>query len=443
MLIRGLSVASGDQMYCRCCYLRNIACAILFFAHHSANAGNGLNLIGFGIESNFLAGADIAVSRDTSALNTNPAGLTQIDSTELDSHFAIGYSGEFRHEDSLGNNRSVEGKFIPLGDFGFAHTFSGTGITAGFGMFGQGGSGYRYSNLNTAFGTRDELSALFRIGKLTPGIAYRASDRLSLGIALPIVVGDLRQKLFPETSVFNSANPGQSFFGSELKDARGAALGVRLGAQYRISDAITFGVTYSSKTRLPLKDGHVRLNMTATGLGKVNYRNAQVDGLALPQEIGFGVSVRPDDPWLISVKVAWLNWSDALNSTTLTATDPDNPAAPTRLENKGTLNWRDQYVFALGAEYKFNDRTSILGGYNYGKNPIPNETTNPLLAAFAEQHITLGVLHKFGASWVLAAGLEYDFRKTVTYNNPELPFGAGARETGELAALHVGLTRRW
>ena len=194
---------------------------------------------------------------------------------------------------------------------------------------------------------------------------------------------------------------------------------------------------------MPLKDGHVRLNMTATGLGTVNYRNAQVDGLALPQEIGFGISLRPADPWLISVKVAWLNWSGALNSTTLTATDPDNPAAPTRLENKGTLNWRDQYVFALGAEYKFNDRTSILGGYNYGKNPIPNETTNPLLAAFAEQHITLGFLHKLGASWILAAGLEYDFRKTVTYNNPELPFGAGARETGELAALHVGLMRRW
>lgn len=43
-----------------------------------AFATNGINLIGFGAESTLMAGADIAVARDTSALNTNPVGLTQI-----------------------------------------------------------------------------------------------------------------------------------------------------------------------------------------------------------------------------------------------------------------------------------------------------------------------------------------------------------------------------
>jgi hypothetical protein len=48
----------------------------LLFTSLAAHATNGINLIGFGAESSLMAGADVAVARDTSALNTNPAGLT-------------------------------------------------------------------------------------------------------------------------------------------------------------------------------------------------------------------------------------------------------------------------------------------------------------------------------------------------------------------------------
>lgn len=39
----------------------------------AAEATNGLNLIGFGPESVAMGGADTAVARDTTALNTNPS----------------------------------------------------------------------------------------------------------------------------------------------------------------------------------------------------------------------------------------------------------------------------------------------------------------------------------------------------------------------------------
>ena len=52
-----------------------VACVLPF----AAMATNGLNLIGFGTESVAMGGADTAVARDTSALNTNPAGLGQLE----------------------------------------------------------------------------------------------------------------------------------------------------------------------------------------------------------------------------------------------------------------------------------------------------------------------------------------------------------------------------
>ena len=407
-----------------------------------AIAGNGLNLIGFGIESNQLAGADVATAGDTGALNTNPAGLSKLSGKTLDIHGAFGYALGMRHRDTLGNDAETENKFIPLTDFGYAARLE-NGVVWGVGAFAQGGSGNVYKDLITPFGTRDELSSQFRILKLSPGAAYRFTETLSVGFSVPIVFADLQQKIFPETSVFSSATPAQSFFGTKLSNAHGFGYGLRLGMQFYASDNLTLGATYANKIRLNLDRGKIDVNMSAAGLGNVTYRDAKVQGLALPQEVGLGIAFRLSDPWLVSLKVAWLDWSDALKSSTLTASNPDNPAAPSSISNSASLNWRDQFVFAVGVAYRASEATSWSAGFNYGKNPIPNETTNPLLAAFAERHVTFGVRHKLSANWELAGGIEYDLPKTVTYTNPEQPFGPGAQERGELIALHFGLSRRW
>jgi long-chain fatty acid transport protein len=65
-------------------------------------ATNGLNQIGFGTESVGMGGADIAVARDTSALNTNPAGLSQIKNNLIDLNGAIVYTKNIKHKDQFG-----------------------------------------------------------------------------------------------------------------------------------------------------------------------------------------------------------------------------------------------------------------------------------------------------------------------------------------------------
>ena len=185
-----------------------------------ACAGNGLNLIGFGAESVLMGGADTALARDTTALNTNPAGLARLPGSSLDLFGGLAYGSDVRHLDGLGNDRNVSNRFIPIGGFGYARRIGDTGLTAGVGFFAQGGAGSVFENLTTAFGTRDELSGLFAIARVSPGLAWRASDRLSLGVAIPITFADARQKVFPNTSFFNAITPAASFFGYELKGAR-------------------------------------------------------------------------------------------------------------------------------------------------------------------------------------------------------------------------------
>lgn len=408
----------------------------------AATATNGLNQIGFGTESVGMGGADIAVARDTSALNTNPAGLTQIDGALADINVAIGYAGDIKHKDQFGNNKNNSNKYPILGNVGYVRKLPRLPVSVGIGLFAQGGSGNQFNNLNTAFGTRDDLSVLFRVARLTPGVAWQVNDVLYIGASLIGTYADLEQEVFPNTSSANPSDPSMSFFGFKLKDMNSFSTGIKLGLMYKPNNWLTAGAAYNNKVNLDL-EGRMRVNLTALGLGNVTYSDAEAKNVDQPQEFGFGVAVQATDKLLLALELNWIDWSDAVTTGIITASDPDNPAAPPTLENATDNNWRDQYVIAAGVAYKWNDRTLLRAGYNYGRNPIPNEYLNPLLNTIATHHLTAGFGRALSDAWRIDGALEWDIRNDETYTNPQLPFGEDAEAVGELFAVHFRVSRTW
>lgn len=405
-------------------------------------ASNGLNLIGFGAESYIMGGADLAVARDTTAMNTNPAGLSQIDNRRLDLYFALGFPLDgFRHQDMFGNDARISSPPAKLANFGYGHRM-GDRTTVGLGLFAQGGSGIEHDALETAYGTRDELSVAFLIARLTPAVAVQVNDVLSVGASLLVTYSSFAQRFFPNTS-YADPDPSRSFFGSELKDLETLNVGAKLGLLYRVSNRIRLGVAYTSRVPLKFEEGRMIANMSAVGLGNVTYRSVTAEGIDQPQELGIGLAFEPTDRWLLAGEVNWIDWSEAVERTTLEARDPDNATAPATIRVTQDQNWRDQYVLALGLVYAWTERAVIRAGYNYGRNPVPAETINPLLAPVGEHHVTFGGGYQIGSTWRIDGGVEYAFENEVTYTNPNLPFGPNAKESYEFTSLHMTLSREW
>ncbi|TAK60578.1 outer membrane protein transport protein [Methylobacter sp.] len=400
-----------------------------------ALATNGINLIGFGTESTLMGGADIAVARDTSALNTNPAGLTQIHGQAFDG-FASGLrTFDLSHKDSFGNDKHADNKYTFLGGGGYAMSIDSVPCTAGIGLFSQGGAGGVFKNINTAFGNRDDMSSLFAMAKISPGVGCKINDAWSVGASLAITYASVKQKFFPNTSV--GAVP---FAGYKLDDASALKVGFKLGVQYRVNPSLTLAATYTEKTELPLTDGELDANYSGMGLGVVKYRNASVMGLALPREAALGLAFKPVDAWLLSFKVNWINWADAIKSVTLRATDPENSLAPADYQIVTAGDWKNQWVFASGLAYNWNELTTLYAGYNYGNNPIPAQNSSPLLAGILDHHITLGAARQISRQWRLTGGLEYMLPVKENYTSPL--FG-NAEVRNEALFLHLMLSRRW
>ncbi|MGZ4956552.1 MAG: OmpP1/FadL family transporter, partial [Methylobacter sp.] len=160
----------------------------------------------------------------------------------------------------------------------------------------------------------------------------------------------------------------------------------------------------------------------------------------LPREVALGAAFKPAETWLLSFKLNWINWADAVKSATLRATDPGNSSAPAVYQIVTPGDWKNQWVFASGLAYTWNERTTLYAGHNYGRNPIPAQNSTPLLAGILEHHVTLGIARQISRQWRLTGGLEYMLPVKVDYTSPL--FG-NAEVRNEALFLHLMLSRRW
>ena len=397
-----------------------------------SNATNGINLIGYGAESTLMGGADTAVARDTSALNTNPAGLAQIKGKLFDGYGSLLRTTDLAHKDAL-NDQHADNRYVMLAGGGYAQQLESLPCTAGIGFFSQGGAGAEFKHIKTPFGTDDEMSSLFGIAKVTPGLGCQVTDKLSIGGSVSLIYASIEQKFFYHTP------PAGNFAGFENKGADTIRFGFKLGAQYKLNEQLTLGASYTEKTELPLTGGTAKFNFGSSGIAK--YDNLSIKGFALPREVAIGAAFKPNAELLLSAKINWINWADAINDVTTKWSDTSSTFAPATMVNVNQQDWHNQIVYALGTAYTYDDKTTLYAGYNYGKNPVPKNNSSALLAATLEDHITLGFARKLDETWKLTSGIEFLLPKKVTYDSPL--FGNNTEVRNEGFFIHSMLSKNW
>lgn len=412
------------------------AALLLVFTAAPAGAGNGMNGYGTGARSMGMAGADLAIPNGIYSIATNPAGLGHIRGHEASAYIEPWWQ-PLRHSDDLGNDKEVNNTFAGIFGGGYAQTVDAEQrITVGVAAFAQGGTGFVYKNLKNAFGAPDEMSALFGVFRLAPAVSWRASDQLILGAILGINYSSAEQKFLPDTSI-----PG--FQGFSLDKADGFSFNGKLGLLYQPAPAWTLALSYTSRTPLKLEGGDLLMNHEADGLGRVRYRNASVSGLSLPAELGFGLAFAANDSWDLSAEINWLDWSRAARSSRLSADSPDRDGVPETVSLSSPLEWRDQYVVAIGAQHQWSPTTQLRFGYNYGRNPVPDRNLSPNFNLISEHAFAVGLGRSLTQFWQMDVSLLASPFRSERYSNPSLGLGTEQKERFAVFDINVTLTRRW
>lgn len=414
-------------------------------AASAVHATNGMYLTAYGTEAMGRGGANLAISDRSLAIAFNPAGIAQLQGNHVAANLAL-MAPSLEFENMVNAPVDAENRYFPLPSVAYVRGGKESKWTWGIGLIAQGGMGATFEGLNTFFGTRDETYTQVRFMTVSPTVAYSVNDDLALGATWNLGYADASFRFFPGTSFFNPQDPAMSFFGVKMEGAAGFQQNLRLGLWWRPTPRLSVGAIYQTETDASFEGGDMQVNFTNHPMlrQKVQY-DAEMDGFTFAAQAGVGIAVRATDRLTVAFDVKRNFWDDAIDTILVTGTDPSVSGAPP-ITLPFVFDWKDQWVYALGFDYRASERVTLRAGYNFGESPVPDETLTPLFPATVEQHLSVG------ASWLGAHGrtyeiaLEHAFEASQTNDNPNPmvnPFGPGARVDHSQWTLSFGVSWAW
>jgi long-chain fatty acid transport protein len=201
------------------------------------------------------------------------------------------------------------------------------------------------------------------------------------------------------------------------RESTGAVgIGATIGVTYSPAKAVTLAAAYESKSLYQSFEFDVPAHTTPFGQ-PVPGGTEKLD-FDQPMVATVGAAVRPLEGLLLAADVEWIDWSDT-NGADLPAFASEQPRTGYMAWN---LDWEDQLVFKIGAQYLVPavKGLAVRAGYNYGKMPLAEGRAfeNVAFPAIAEHHFTVGAGYDFGALTVNVAG-QYSPEATLEGADPE------------------------
>ena len=385
-------------------------------------ATNGMDMEGYGPVATAMGGASFAYDNGTAAVITNPATLAWLDSSaRLD--IALGVLGpnvSTRSPTGIDADSTATAFFMPA--FGYARR-SGD-LVYGLAIFGQGGMGTEYEpqswrSLGFNLVNRTEVS----IGRVILPVALKVNDRLNIGATADFIwAGMDLQMAMTGGQFFDLVNPlSQKFgrasgsivqsFGQIMASlpagsgvdyayfnftndnpltgaARGYGYGGKIGLTYEVTEELTLGLTYHTKTSLgdlEASGSNLAFQLNVAGMGPMAQElsgDIRVNDFEWPAMLGGGLAYRPNSSWLLVADLRQVFWADVMSQFSMTFTadgaTTNGPFANQTLDAILYQNWDDQTILQLGAAYSASDALTLRVGFNYGSNPVPNAFLNGL-----------------------------------------------------------------
>lgn len=361
-------------------------CATLLSSSHLF--GGAFEVLQQGARASGQAEAFAAQADDASAIWYNPAGLTQLEGTNVS---AGGYVvvPDYHFEGPLGKASNYQASLLP-------HVYLESDLGTGVLRFGLG--------INNVFGLREdyghqsEVQTLFTKGHLytinvEPTVAYQINDNLSVGVGLNVYYGSLnlehKQLLGPPPIPL----------GYTRLHGDDTAVGASPGLMWKIDDRNTFAAFYHSPFTLDISGkadvtGHIPAIGPSSASARIN----------IPQIAGIGYAIRPVPQWKLEADAVWSNWS-TLQQIRI---ESSNPAF-----NGSTIpfKYHDSWSFRFGTQYDLMRHWSIRGGYAYGTSAAPAATFSPIVPDSNYHLFSAGIGYSTD-TWSIDAAYLFIYRET-------------------------------
>lgn len=392
--------------------LAKLSSLLFIFLSINANATNGYFQHGYGVKSQGMGGVGVALPQDALAAATNPAGMAFIgDRYDL----GVNIFRPERESEIVGNGAGASGQydgndteFFLIPEFGYNKVLSEK-YTAGLSIYANGGMNTDYKTGIPLFGTPSagvDLKQIF----FTPSLTFKPEPNHSFGVAI-----NFAYQSFQAKGLDNFANSTYSNSPSNVHDnghEHSYGAGIKLGWMGKITDKLTLGATYHSKTYMSKMDDYAGLF-------------AEGGDFDIPASYGVGFAYQATPNFTFAFDYQRIEYSDVKSV--------NNPLIPNLSSSKlgkaegAGFGWRDIDVFKLGFNYQWNDKLTLRAGYNHNSQPIPSSETffNILAPGVITDHLSLGFTYKITDDRELTLAYTHAFKEDVKGAGSIPGFGGG------------------
>ena len=385
-----------------------------------AQATNGYFAIGYGQKSVGMGGVGIALPQDALAAASNPAGMVWVgDRTDL----GVEWFHPTRSSDIVGNGiPGVDGHydgsatqdfFIP--EFGYNRMVNDR-TSLGVSVFGNGGMNTDYNH--NPFGVYAQMGGISSPGNggqnmaqlfVSPTWSMKLNQNNSVGVSLNLAYQQFSSRgLYAFGQISN--NPG-SLTNNGTDYSTG--YGLRLGWTGKLTELVTMGATYQTKTLM----------------GKLNNYSglfAGQGGFDVPANYGVGFAIKATPTTTVAADVERILYSDVPSVSNPLVFPPTGPSTMLGGPQGSGFGWQDMTVFKLGVSHDFSSTFTLRAGWNHNNQQIPTTQTffNILAPGVVQDHVTLGATWKLPNKGELTLAYMHAFTKSVLGSN-SIPAGFG------------------
>lgn len=228
-------------------------------------------------------------------------------------------------------------------------------------------------------GAHNNYEAYYQRVAITPALACKVNDRLSLGAGLSLGRSETGAD-------FVMAGTTQKYE-AELTDE--ANISYNLGALYQATDRLSVGLTYRSRTQADFT-GDLKVNGTKVADVVLDYDH--------PEQVQGGVAYRfgASKSLLVEADAIWTRWG--INDTQAQyVTYTAGPATGTTVPMIIKRNWEDTTKYSLGMEWAVNPTVTLRGGYIWDPTPVPDESLDFIWPDGDKHIVSVGAGLCFGA----------------------------------------------
>lgn len=366
---------------------------------------------GFGIftqGASALGQADAVVAHtdEPSAIFFNPALLNKLPGTQIEVGTTLLFpSRDFRN--TTGATASTEDSLYYPSTFYVTHAFNDK-ISAGLGIFNPFGLGTEW-NRNWE-GKYLATKSTIETYNFNPVVSYRITPALSFAAGLDVIYLDASLENKVNLSALGLSDANQKFKGD------GTGFGYNLGLAYDVGHGISAGVSYRSEVEVEI-DGNINFDRPAApapfdGILAANMPNTNAKTkITLPRQLLAGIAYQASDRLTLESSFRWEDWR-SFKELKIDFATPVN-GQPTAIYTK---NWHDTFAVNVGGKYRLNDTFTLLGGYLYGWNPIPDDTFEPGVPDSNTHLFCVGTDMKFNQLKV-AVSYAYQLQEERSKNN--------------------------